>query len=157
MKYLLSIVFLIGAFNVSALPLYKYKVHIVTWDRDRITGKVESISDSTISIRINSGKIFTFSAVQTKNLKIWKPGINMPATITGAVMGIVVMRHLASKDDEWGLADALAIVIGLPLGSIAGLATGDLISTKFNKRRMHETDFTFLKNKLISSEENSVF
>lgn len=149
MKFILSIILLLWLFDASASLPPKYKVHIVTWNRDRITGRLESITDSTISIKINKGAVFTFSAVQTKNLKIWKPGINFPVTVAGAVLvPFLIRQSFSSSEDVWGLAGVISIVLGVPLGSVAGLAIGDVISTKYNQRRMHISDFKHLKEKL---------
>lgn len=112
---------------------------------------VESITDSAISIKINKGKIFTFSAAQIKNLKIWKPGINLPAKVAGAVAGMLIIRQiLRFGDDDWGLAGVVSVVLGVPLGIAAGLAVGDGISTKYNKRRMYISDFKDLRERLGS-------
>jgi hypothetical protein len=149
MKLSLSIILFLWLSGASASLPPKYKVHIVTWNRDRITGRVESVTDSTISIKINKGKVFTFSAAQTRNLKIWKPGINLPIMVVGAVVGPFIIRQMfSSGNDEWGLAGVISVILGVPIGSAAGLAVGDAVSTKYNQRRMHISNFEDIKEPL---------
>ena len=69
--------------SLSAKPP-SLKVYISTWDKSRVHGRLESLTDSTISVKARKGQVYTFAAAETKNLKIWKPGIVAPAALGGA-------------------------------------------------------------------------
>lgn len=144
-QFLSIILFLIVVQNASATSPTKYRVHIVTWDGSNVTGKLNAINDSTLTIKDYNGKIYTFSARQTKNLKIWRPWIKLPAAVAGATALAVLLTDNSSNrtclPDVKGLA-------GIPLGFISGLIAGDLIAAKFNKRKMHISDFNKVSGKL---------
>lgn len=127
--------------------LNRYKMHIVTWDNSRLTGRLESINDTAVSIKIRTGKhkgeVFSFSAVQTKNLKIWRPGYILPITILTSA-GLTTLASSAANE---GSGQIIAVVLGVPLGACLGLFTGDLVSTRINKRRMHKTDFKEIRSR----------
>ncbi|MDB5119361.1 MAG: hypothetical protein JWN56_579 [Sphingobacteriales bacterium] len=145
MKHLLIVILLIFSIcKVSASIPKNYKVHIVTWDNSRVTGRLEGITDSSISIRIHNGKLFTFSAEQTKNLKIWKSGIKLPFTIATVVASVFLVKALVKND----ALDPVARLYIIPLSTAPGLVVGDLLSTRFNERRMRVIDFSALQTTL---------
>jgi hypothetical protein len=144
--FLLIILFLIVVQSASATSPPKLRAQIVTWDKSRVTGLLDAITDSTISVRIYNGEIHTFSAKQTKNLKIWKPWIKLPAAIAGATALTVILVDKSSN--RTCLPDLGGFFVGIVGGSIAGYIAGDLICTKFSKRRMHISDFKIVSSKL---------
>lgn len=147
---LLAILLLFFVGEALASPPKKYKVHIVTWDKSRVTGRLESINDSSISIKTNNGKIYTFSPMQTKHLKIWRPGINLPFAAAGCIGLTLIFRSLAADKD--GLSKLIANYYGITLGTLGGLIAGDLISTKYNKRSLHFTDYKLVTEALAVSK-----
>ncbi|HEY0056415.1 MAG TPA: hypothetical protein VGB63_13760 [Pedobacter sp.] len=148
MRYILSILFAFILSQTSqAQQLDRYKIHLVSWDKSRVTGRLAAISDTTISAKImngnHEGKIFTFSASQTKNLKIWKSGYSLPFAL-GAGSAIA----LAAGNSDEGMSKSLGIVLGVPAGVIIGLIYSDLLFTKVNKRQLHLTSFKQIRHKL---------
>jgi len=143
--FLVSVLFLLGFQIAAANPPKKMKVHIVTWNNDRFTGRLDSISSNSISIESKRGKIMTFTADETKNLKIWRAGIILPVTLAASV-AIPVL--LSSGDSPRSCTDAMVVILGIPAGAVAGLLSGDLIATKFNRKRMHLSEFNFVIRKI---------
>ena len=147
MKYIISVIlFLIVVQTATATSPPKLRAQIVTWDKSRVTGMLNAITDSTISIRIYNGEIQTFSAKQTKNLKIWKPWIKLPAAIVGAAALTAILVDKSS--DRTCIPDIGGFFVGIVGGSIAGYIAGDLLCTKFSKRRIHISDFKNVSSKL---------
>lgn len=147
MKYLISAVLLLLLVQMPAKASPIYNVYLVTWDKVKVLGRFEAITDSTISIKGHNGKTYTISASKTRHLNIWRKGIILPSAIAGAT--ILTQVWLKSiPENENALAGVLALFIGIPLGTIAGLITGDIIATKFNKRNLHITDFEMVRSRL---------
>ena len=118
------------------------KVYVSTWDKNRAVGRLESITDTSISVKTKKGQVHTFSASNTKSLRIWKPGFEIPSAIAGAVVGGLVISQIG----EQRMLEKY--IVGVPVGLIGGLLIGNLVASKVNARSIHIQDFKNVRAKL---------
>ena len=141
----IALIFISSVHCVFSQDHHPYNARLVSWNNDIVTGRIELISDSSITIRTTRGKVFNFKPQETRRLKIWKRGINLPVALLGAIAGGVALSSGRTTNDPFF---GLSITIGAVLGFIPGLITGDLISTRVNQRRMHIDSFNKIRGKI---------
>jgi len=139
---LVALLFLVFVSQKGFSQNHPLKVSISTWQKSRASGRLESITDSTIIVRAKNGAISTFSASDTRNLKIRKPGIALPFGIAGAAGAGVIVNQL--NNDVF----IPQFIAAAPLGFISGLVVGNLLATKVSLKRVHLQDFKKVRAKL---------